>query len=302
MKRILVPTDFSPTAEKAFRFALDLAERVKGTIILYHSYIPVESTFIGTEKSRKQYNKEREADIVKRLQLLTKRVSGDTVGVAVSTIVDRSPFIDSIFGFAKLNHIDLIVMGTQGVSGLKKTVIGSVAARVVEKSDLPVLLVPEKYELGKPKQFVFASNYQPTDRQALTLLDTMAKLYDADITVLHFLNAYNTETVKENERNEFNNYAFSLQREFNESKISFHLMETASVTETIERLDKKFPYDIMTMVRRKKSFLEKFFIKSFTKNMACLTTRPLLIVPEKMNNYSTGLKNKKQVRFYTSLQ
>jgi nucleotide-binding universal stress UspA family protein len=57
-------------------------------------------------------------------------------------------------------------------------------------------------------------------------------------------------------------------------------MESSSITETMERLDKKFPYDVMVMVRRKKSFLERFFIKSFTQNMAYITKKPLLIVPE----------------------
>jgi len=280
MKRILVPTDFSPTAEKAFRFALDLAARAKGTIILYHTYIPVESTFIGTEKTRKQYNTQIEANIVKRLLRLKKKVTDGSNEVAVSTIVGRSPLINNILGFAEHNHIDLIVMGTQGASGLKKTIIGSVAARIAEKSDLPVLLVPAKYEFEEPGQFVFATNYQSSDKQALTLVDAMAKLYNAHITVLHFLDVYNTELEKEKERNYFDNYAYSLQRVFNESKINFHLLEISSVIETMETLDNKFPYDIMAMLRRKKTFLEMFFVKSFTQNMAYITKKPLLIIPE----------------------
>ncbi|HRP33238.1 MAG TPA: universal stress protein [Agriterribacter sp.] len=146
MKRILVPTDFLPTAEKAFRFALDLAARAKGTIILYHTYTSVESAYIGTEKTRKQYNAQSEANIVKRLQRLKKKVLGESNEVAVSTIVGRTPLIDNILGFAEHNHIDLIIMGTQGAGSLKKKIIGSVAARVIEQSDLPVLLVPAKYE------------------------------------------------------------------------------------------------------------------------------------------------------------
>ena len=280
MKRILVPTDFSPTAEKAFRFALDLAAKAKGTIILYHTYTPVESTYIGTEKTRKQYNTQSETNIAKRLQRLKNKVVGDSDEVAVSTIVGRSPLIDNILGFAEHNHIDLIIMGTQGASGLKKTIIGSEAARVIEQSDLPVLLVPAQYELETPAQFVFAANFEPSDKQALTLTDAMAKLYNAEISVLHFLNVYYTESEKEEKKNDFDVYAYSLQRVFNESNIKFHLLETSSVMETMETLDNKFPYDILVMVRRNKTFLEKFFIKSFTQNMAHTTKKPLLIVPD----------------------
>jgi len=282
MKRILVPTDFSPTAERAFSFALDLAAKAKGTIILYHTYVPVESTFIGTEKIRKQYNTQNETNIVKQLQRLRKKVAGESNEVAVSAIVGRSPLIDNILGFAEHNHIDLIVMGTQGASGLKKTIIGSVAARVIEKSDLPVLLVPAKYELEEPKQFVFATNYQSSDKQALTLVDAIAKLYHAEIAVLHFLNVYDTEAEKEKKKNDFDTFAYSLQRVFNESKIKFHLLEVPSVMETMEALDNKFPYDILAMVRRNKTFLEKMFIRGFTQKMTIVTKKPLLVIPEVM--------------------
>lgn len=71
-----------------------------------------------------------------------------------------------------------------------------------------------------------------------------------------------------------------MQRRFSEAKLKFQLVETTSVAETIGHLDKKFPYDMLAMVRRKKSFLQRFFLKSFTQNMAYVTRKPLLVIPE----------------------
>ncbi len=280
MKRILVPTDFSPTAEKAFRFALDIASKTKGTVILYHIYVPERIKSTGTYSKQRIDNAQLEANVLKRLQRLRRKVLGDSLDVPVSTIVGRSPLIDNILGFAENNHIDLIVMGTQGASGFKKTIIGTVAARVVEKSDFPVLMIPAKYEINELKQFVFATNYRASDKQALTLVNTIAKLFEAEVIVVHFANAYHSELDKVKVRDEFNSYASALQREFNESKIKFHLLETTSVVETMETLDGNFPYDVMAMVRRNKTFLEKFFVKSFTQNMVYLTKKPLLIIPD----------------------
>ena len=280
MKRILVPIDFSPTAEKAFRFALDLATRAKGTIALYHNYIPVQSTFIGSEKSRKEYDMQREADILKRMHRLKKKVAGNSSEVAVSTIVDHSPLVPNILAFAAKNQIDLIVMGTQGASGLKKTIVGSVAARLVEKSNLPVLLVPEKYEAMKPGQFVLATNFSNTDTDALARIGEIAELYEAEITVLHFLSANTGLADKEKIKIDFDNYARNLQKKQKGNKVYFHLLEANSITKTMETLDQKFPYDVMAMVRRKKTFLEKLLMKSFTLNMAYVTNKPLLIIPE----------------------
>ncbi len=278
MQRILVPTDFSPTAEKAFHFALDIATKSKGTVILYHVYTPVESAFIDSEQKRKLYNTQTETNLAKRLQRLAKKVTAHTAAVPVSTVLGRTPIIDNILGFAEHNQVTLIVMGTQGVSGLKKTIIGSVAARIAEKTDIPVLLVPEKFEWKEPEQIVFATNYQKADKQALSMILSLAKIYGAAVTIVHLYKVYAME--KEKEQTDFDTYAYSLQREFSDVKLHFQLLESSSVTETMENLDKKIPYDMMTMVRRKKNFLEKFFIKSFTTNMAYITNRPLLIVPD----------------------
>ena len=279
MKRILVPTDFSPTAEKAFRFALDIATKAKGTVILYHVYTPVESPFIDTGQKSKQYNTQTETNLVKRLQRLKKKVTADTADVPVSTVLGRTPIIDNILGFAADNQIDLIVMGTQGGNGLKKAIVGSVAASIVEKTDIPVLLVPEKFEWTEPERVVFITNYLQTDRQALSVVLALAKLYGAAVTVVHLVDVFAKE---EKEKIDFDTYAYALHRELNEFNLKFKLLKTASVTETMENLYKETSYDMLAMVRRKKSFLEKFFIKSFTQNMAYVTNHPLLVVPEEV--------------------
>ena len=46
MKRILVPVDFSPAADKAFHYAADIALKTKGIVIPYHVYKHVATTFI----------------------------------------------------------------------------------------------------------------------------------------------------------------------------------------------------------------------------------------------------------------
>lgn len=277
MKKILVPTDFSATAEKAFRFALDIACKAKGAIILYHVYTAVESPFIDTEKKRMQYNREKENNVLLQMESLKKKVMTENTLVPVASIVGRSPLIDSIIDMATNNQADLIVMGTQGASGLKKTIIGSVAARVMRKAPVPVLLVPEKFEWKEPGKIVFTSNFGQGDKEALGIALNYADLYKSAVTVAHLYNVYAQE--EEKEKINFNTYAFALQRTFQEHKLSFELIESISIPETMEQLEQQLPYDLLVMVRRKKGFMEKFFVRSFTRNMACISSKALLIVP-----------------------
>ncbi|MBK8610698.1 MAG: universal stress protein [Chitinophagaceae bacterium] len=282
MKRILVPTDFSPTAERAFRVALDISEKSGGLVILYHAYSPEKNQLISSAEQRELFNKQTEVNLVKKLQRLKKKVTKNTGNIAVSTVLGRSPVVDNILGFAEHNHIDLIVMGTQGASGLRKTIVGSVAAKVADHADIPVLLVPEKYEWKDPEHILFTSNYVSSDKQALAMLLDLAKLYKTGVTVIHLINAYLTATEKEKEKAAFDSYAYALQRECSGYKIKFKLLETSSFIETMENLDKNIPYDIVAMIRRNKSFYEKFFVGSFTNNMAYITKQLLLIIPQEM--------------------
>jgi len=277
MIRILVPTDFSPTAERAFRFAAELASKTKGTIILFHINEKEEVPYFDSQEQRQEYQQQLETRQLKRLQRLKKKVVSREMNVIVSTDVSQRPVVKKILFFAKQHQIELIVMGTQGASGLIKTVIGSVTSRIIEKSKIPVLVVPEKYEWKDPKEFVFATNYDCEDRPALSFTLAVAKVFSADVTVLHI---QDVEKIEKDTAHCFSNYAYFLQRTFNDSHIKFKELKSVHIKDSLENLRDTIPFDIMVMVRRNKKFLEKIFLKSFTKNMACTTKLPLLVVPE----------------------
>lgn len=277
MIKILVPTDFSPTAERAFRFAAELASGAKGTIILFHVNETEEIPYTVLAEQNPDYQNYLEIKKLKKLQRLKKKVISRQMNVIVSTIVSDPPVIKNMLSFAKDNRVELIVMGTQGASPLKRAVVGSNASQIVEKSPIPVLVVPEKYEWKDPKEIVFATDYHCEDRPALSFTLSLAKVFNAEVTVLHVNTSVNE--VKEKSHC-FSNYAYFLQRTFNDSQIRFKELKSSNIKESLEHLGDTIPFDLMVMVRRNKKFLEKLFLKSFTKNMACTTRLPLLVVPE----------------------
>ena len=278
MKRILVPVDFSPTSKMAFRYAIDIASRSGGSVLLYHLYTPEKKSIAGSLLNIQEYNKQLELNNLKRLQRFKKKVLKDTMDVPVSTIVGRTPVVNNILGFAEHNHIDLIVMGTQGATGLKKITVGSVASKVMEKAGIPVLLIPEKFQWELPEKIVFTTSFQKADSKALPVAFEIAKLYGALVTFVNLMDPY--DQYNETEADNFDTYAFSLQREFNDSRIQFRQLKTTSIVKTMENLYEEIPFDMLVMARRKLSFLNRFFQKSFTKKMACITTQPLLVIPE----------------------
>jgi nucleotide-binding universal stress UspA family protein len=278
MKRILVPVDFSPTSKKAFRFAVDIASRSGAAILLYHLYTPGTKAMLGSKENILEYNKRAEESNLKRLQRLKKSVLADTTEIPVSTIIGRAPIINNILGFAEHNHIDMIVMGTQGASGLKKVTVGSVAAKIMAKSGIPVLLVPEKFEWKSPENIVFISSFHKADKSAWPVVLEITKLYEALLTLVNISDSEDSLTYTD--KNNFEMYAYGLQREFNDIRIQFKQLKTNSIIKTMENLPEEIPYDLLIMVRRKLGFLNRLFQGSFTKKIAYITTLPLLIAPE----------------------
>lgn len=278
MKRILVPVDFSPTSERAFLFAADLASRTGGTIVLYHVYSTGSRGYLPGDVKEKSQPDEKE--LLLRLQRLSKKIANDYPQVVVSCVTGRTPVVDNILGFAEHHHIDLIVMGTQGGSGLNKVIIGSVAAQVIEEADIPVIIIPEKYELSVPEKIVYTTGYSPDDAQALRYLTNFANVYNASLTVVHLTSAYETETGRLHQDTKFAAYKVDMKNVVQDFPVEFRLIRTPLITSTMENLHREIPYDLMAMTRRNKSQVERFFTGSFTRNMAYVTRYPLLILPE----------------------
>ena len=279
MRRILVPVDFSATSKKAFRFAVDIASKTDGMVVLSHLYTPEKKSAFGSGEVVDENNKNAERNILKRLTRLRKKVLEESgANIVVSTFVGRTPVVNNILGFAEHNHIDMIVMGTQGASGLKKAIIGSVASKIVAESDVPVILIPEKFEMKKIEHVVFTTDIKKTDRRALPIVFDFAGLHDAKVTVVNmFLKLHDAD---KKGQEEFKNYAFHVQKNYNISNLQFKQIETADVAKTMENLSEELSYDVLAMARRKLQPGDRLFQKSFTKEMAFITTEPLLVVPE----------------------
>jgi nucleotide-binding universal stress UspA family protein len=143
-RRILVPLDGSPLAERAMPCAIKLAEKFGSEILLLRVLdIPkptpptshLEVTMGWVREARAQALEEGE----RYLEAQQRDVYGQ--GVKVRALMrDRSPAED-ILQVARSEKIDLIVMTAHGQGGLARWTFGSVADKVARHSPCPVLLV-----------------------------------------------------------------------------------------------------------------------------------------------------------------
>jgi universal stress protein A len=144
-KTILVPHDFSASANHAAALARDIAKVHGARLVLLHTvelpYQVTPDTVIVTDANGAPMNIRDYAVTTAEQHLadLVARLTKD--GVAASSVVRVGNAVDEILRYADDQHVDLIAMGTHGRTGLAHVIVGSVAERVVRGAKMPVLTV-----------------------------------------------------------------------------------------------------------------------------------------------------------------
>ena len=140
-KHILCPIDFSDNSSKIVELAVKLSEQHGHIILFHHSVLisPVQGpdAAIGFEADQEL------RDMAK--QQLEDMATEFKVKFPTRTFEAHHSFLmsitDEINEVAKEKHVDIIVMGTHGRTGLKRLLMGSIAEDVLRHADCPVFLV-----------------------------------------------------------------------------------------------------------------------------------------------------------------
>lgn len=136
LKKILVPVDYSERSKKALQYAMPFAKQFGAQIVLLHLVEPYPQI-----PEMAPVDVENLADARKQMGELKKTIDKSVpiesvirVGVATAGIVEAAKELD----------IDLVILATQGRSGLAHVLLGSTAERVVRHAPCPVLVVRER--------------------------------------------------------------------------------------------------------------------------------------------------------------
>ncbi|MFB5627076.1 MAG: universal stress protein [Nitrosarchaeum sp.] len=148
MENILVPYHSSSLSKLAFQQALTIASKWKLKLILLSVIGPdIGTSGMSASNTKKLLDKHDEK--AKNLLNKFKDVCEEkNVKLEISTIRDPSA-ASGIIRFANENDVDLIIIGSHGRSGLKRIILGSVAAKVIKDSNCPVMIIKNKKHIKK---------------------------------------------------------------------------------------------------------------------------------------------------------
>jgi nucleotide-binding universal stress UspA family protein len=200
-RKIMVPLDGSPLAERALPYAEVLARRSGAALVLMRA---VEANVLpgrDTAASRHHVVREAEAyldDLVSRLDPAQTLRAARGVG-GVETAVYYGTPQQGIVEEIQLRGADLVVMSTHGRSGLSRLLMGSVADHVLRQAPVPVMLVPascdrswEAYGImdrmdarsGRPLRVLVPLDGTSYSGEALCVVRDLAQVAPVHITLL----------------------------------------------------------------------------------------------------------------------
>lgn len=276
MKSILLPTDFSNNSINAIQYALELfkGERcefyilnvqkassfMSDDLMTMHSSTTIYQNLIETAK----------ASIKKIIVDLKKKYTAENH--LYHSIVDYDNFIDAINQVVKAKDICLVVMGTKGATGAEKVIFGSNTARVMQRCDCPVLAIPDNCKFKSLDSVAFTSNYLTFyKKEELKPLITLAEKFNSKIDVLHLTKGEHLTVGQENNRAFLDECFSNLNHEF----INF---ANTDLFETVEHYILYHDIDLLAMMSRKHSFLERLFIKHNVETFAFKVSVPFLVM------------------------
>jgi len=139
--RLLVPTDFSAGAERAWAEARRLAAQLGAELVLVHVLVetPLYSEGPFTMKQARGVFDAARAWAVKALGEWTATAAA--AGISARWVLRTGVPYKEIVGAAARERADLIVIGTHGRGGLDRALLGSVADRVIRLAPCPVVTV-----------------------------------------------------------------------------------------------------------------------------------------------------------------
>jgi nucleotide-binding universal stress UspA family protein len=278
MQSIIVPTDFSPSAYNAAKYAIALATDLKAAkIILYNAYQPYISEDPEMDvlliQDINEFRKISEEGLVRMREKIQAEAPSS---IQLELVSEYSLIATGILGVCEKYNAELIVMGITGAENkLEEAIIGSNAVDVARDSKIPVIIVPVNAEYEKLQKVLLAVDFKKV--AATTPVSEIKKLLDetnAQLDVLHVEADANSAHIDlDDEKKIFSSL-------FSNYNPQYHFIENENFTDAINEFAVKNGSNLIIVIPKKHGLFEGIFKRSHTKALAFHSHIPVMSIHE----------------------
>jgi len=272
--KIVLLTDYSPLSKVAMNFAVKMAANLEAEFTILN-IVRVDGTpkanlkLRQIEKNITDISEEEGALLVKEItssikgnyKIHYKAVRARTVAEMVRRYVSR-------------HKTNMVVMGLQGASALKKARLGGTTVSVIDECKVPVMAIPQFAKYRNLEHIVYASDLKNVQKE-LDIIVEFAAIFGSSVHMIH------VAPVMDKKLEAARNTVEEIINKINYAKLDFKFILDDDITTAIAGYISETKADLLTTFTHKLSLEEKLFGRSVTRKLAYQGTIPLLAVKRK---------------------
>ncbi|WP_299159913.1 universal stress protein [uncultured Tenacibaculum sp.] len=273
MKKIIVPVDFSIHSEYALQTAAFLAKQANAEIIVVHM-LELSNAIVSKSESYAQ------KETFFYLKLAEKKFNSFLqkeylIDIKVTPIIKHFKIFSELDELAREENVDLIIMGSKGVSGLKEMFVGSNTEKVIRYAHVPVLVVKEEPITENFEKVVFACDFSDDDIDPLLRAQAFFKSLNSTLELV-YVQTPSAKFKSTFELKEKIQQFLDKLGEVSFSKEQIHIVSDYTVEEGLRYYVNTHQIDMLVIATRGKKGIAHFFEGSITEDVANHSKFPLL--------------------------
>ena len=285
MKKILVLTNFTDNSSHAATVAVPLCAKLNSNIILFNTFIsqPVLSEFGGSPYAIEQMlwvdESKQKIDFLKEdIQVLVEALPVDQHHPNVDCLRSEGSLKFQLDFFMKRNDIELIIMGARTGSTMEHLLIGSDTSAVINRTNRPVIIIPENTDLGALKKVTIACDFDDSDINAVHYLIKLGGIFHFQLEIVHVsLWGHNDGGNIEKKRK----FIDQVSR-FGYEDITYQILAGKELINRLNRHCKESKTNLLVLVHDKHSLLNRIFKSTNSDELLKQQQVPVMIIPSVM--------------------
>jgi nucleotide-binding universal stress UspA family protein len=276
MEKILVPTDFTPIAEKGLQLAVSIARR-SGAIISLINFTrhPFGRTFSATGDITKKADPEEERYTLEllrvnqaKLEELAAKYRSPEVEIEYTIVDDELK--GGVDDFLNKELIDLVVMGTSGEQTAEEAFTGNHTEQIIEVSSCPVLSVRDGFMEEDMKRIVLAADEIREDRilAGLNTLRQLAECFDSHIFLLHVRKG-------EDDITPLRDYFTRMANTAGLTNYSVNIIDASEVADGVIHFAREQQAGLIAVIKHSKDGIFRIFSNHFSNRLVKEVGRPV---------------------------
>jgi nucleotide-binding universal stress UspA family protein len=270
MNTLIVPTDFSTTADNSLQYAVAFAKAYNFSVTLFHS---VSFATIGSVNSLHpiEHGEQFLVDAEHSLREKIIQLKRDYPEVEFHQVAMVGSLMDNLLEVCQQLSPIAIIMGITGTNSSMDKIIGSNATTIAQELKYPVIIVPKGAEFKPIQTVTFACDLKNVVASTpLVSIRTFMKLFASK---LHVLNVdYHNRNFTPRTPEEMH----ILDTMLDEVPHEFQFIEDEDVQHAINAFVEQHQIDMLIMIPKKHNLWDTIFKKSHTKEMAYHSHVPIL--------------------------